>query len=241
MNGNEKQQSAWTKYTFDHYADEILDIAIIEDYCYVLIDDGSTTTLERFSLRQPAATTGWPYAVHLDRRQTVTGSYAGGDTSWGALELGTDPSKVRIVLGPDFAEPGTVLTPDSVNDLGVTISGDYTDGEVMIGLLYDASLELSRPYRYDREGNADLDAFLSVNRISAAVKNTGHLQIKSTLALRSDRTKTYEPATIAAYDLVRAWHGGLADELTTYLESTSPKPLAVTAVEWNVDYEPQLG
>ncbi len=175
----------------------------------------------------------WPWQVHLDRKVCLAGTYSAPNTSW---TLGfTDNTLNAIVLSNEFGAPGTVLTPDSNSAGTVTIAGDYSAGCVLIGRLYAMSVELSRFFRRNNRGVADINDWVQVQKVVAAYHNSGPFTLRAAMTNRTDRTKTFtqSPGSLsAAYATLEAWFNGRAEDLTVYIESTNPKPVIVSSLKF---------
>lgn len=249
FSGDRKEQSAWTIHEFDSNY-RIADIAIIDNACWMLVEDttgaGGRYFLENFCLNIQQEKTGWPYRIHLDRQVEIAlGTFAAGpnETTWILPYL--DNTVDAIVLGPDFTTPGTILTPTSVATVGgvtnVKAAGDQTAGEVTIGRKFNMKVELTRPFRRDRNGQAVIDARLTTRKIVTPHSNTGAYKIKSTLPLRADREVAFDVLPIDARGSVTAWHNGDAEEQVNTLENDSPKPSIINGVEYDTDFDPRRG
>ena len=186
-------------------------------------------------------TISWYALNHLDRQFILTGSYDSGadETTW-TLPV-TDNTVDTIILGPDFQEAGDIVGPDSVSGNTVKKDGDWSDGEVAIGRAYTMSIELTRPYIQDRNGNADTDAWVQIRQVVATFHNTGALTIRTSMLNRNDRKREMDVDPIDARGQLTAWHNGNAFEARTFIESYSPKPCTVIGVEFTVDYAPRRG
>lgn len=182
----------------------------------------------------------WYSLVHLDRMFVLTGVHAGGVTTW-TLPV-ADETLDTIVLGPDFGDDaGKIVAPDSVVGTAVTLAGDHTAGDVAIGRSYVMSVELSRPYQRDAEGNADITALLLVRQVSAMMHNAGAGDIRITDPLRDEHLVGFDVDPIARRKLLTSQGGGNAEDIRIFLENRTPKPSTFTAVEIRGDHEPRLG
>ena len=85
--GNERVQSAWSRFTFQ---DDIVNAFFIESDLYLVTEDGTNTHLEKMSLESGLVDTGESYAIHLDKRRAVSGLSP-------SYDAGTD--KTTIVAG----------------------------------------------------------------------------------------------------------------------------------------------
>ncbi len=188
----------------------------------------------------PPTTIPWDSLVHLDRMQLLTGTLSGADTVW-ALTF-TDDTIDTIVLGPDFGvNYGKVVEIDSNSGGTVTVGGvNYTAGEVAIGRAYTMSIELTRPYFRDRNGTADFDAGLQLMQVQTGHNQTGAYTLRAVQAGRSDRTVSLDLATVEKRGSLRGWFQGEVDDISLFIESSSPKPVTVTSVEYAVQYSPRM-
>jgi len=121
--GNERVQSAWSKFTFQ---DDIVNAFFIESDLYLVTEDGTNTHLEKMSLESGLVDTGESYAIHLDKRRAVSGL-----SPSPSYDAGTD--KTTIVAGYPIAnaevwsQGGTKATKDSSSSGNtIVVNGDYT-------------------------------------------------------------------------------------------------------------------
>jgi hypothetical protein len=119
--GNERVQSAWSRFTFQ---DDIVNAFFIESDLYLVTEDGTNTHLEKMSLESGLVDTGESYAIHLDKRRAVSGLSP-------SYDPGTD--KTTIVAGYPIAnaevwsQGGTKATKDaSSSENTIVVNGDYT-------------------------------------------------------------------------------------------------------------------
>lgn len=182
----------------------------------------------------------WYDIVHLDRIVSLTGTESGGTTTW-TLPFDDDTLNT-VVLGPSFgASNGTILTPTSNTGTTVTLTGDYTDGPVVIGRRFTMSVELTRPFIRDATDAPDPEAWVTTRKLVARYQNTGFLKILTTQANRANREVEFDPALIDARGDLIAWHNGNAEDIRHFLQNDNPKPSTVSMIEFNVDYAPREG
>jgi hypothetical protein len=98
--GNERVQSAWSRFTFQ---DDIVNAFFIESDLYLVTEDGTNTHLEKMSLESGLVDTGESYAIHLDKRRAVSGLSP-------SYDPGTDKTTIDAgyPIGPvfDFSNGG---------------------------------------------------------------------------------------------------------------------------------------
>lgn len=181
----------------------------------------------------------WPWQVHLDRKVILAGAYSSPNTTW-TLPF-TDNTLNAIVLSNEHGAPGTILTPDSNSAGSVVIAGDYSAGCAIIGRLYAMSVELSRFFRRNNRGVADLTDWVQVQKVVAAYHECGPFTLRASMTGRTDRTKTFtqdDGSLSAAYATLTAWFNGRADALTVYIESTNAKPVLVSSLKFLTQNSP---
>ena len=188
----------------------------------------------------------WPWEVRLDRKTCLAGVYSDPDTTW-TLPF-TDTTINRIVLGSDFGSAqGTILTPDSNDGTSVVIAGDYSAGCCMLGRTYDFSLELTRPFKRRPDNTVNLDTFTTIEKVIAAYHSSGPFTIRGSYDETGidDRSLTFtqddDSLSGATVKTLESWLTGPADELTIYIESTSPKPVIIPTIDIQCDHESRRG
>ena len=230
-NGNEKIQSAWTHFEFDS-GYRICDIVFVRNKYYMLIERDSQYIIESAVIAEEYPDTGWTFSPRLDSKHTLTGVYSSPNTTW-TLPI-NDESVDTIVLGPDFGDDAySSLTPDSVSGSTVTIAGDYSAGECIIGRSYSASVQLSRPYLKDYQGNSIMNASLYMNRIVLHYENTSDFSVRVSITGFDDQTSVFTTGdnSLDTGEHI-AWLTGKIDDTTEiYIENNSYTPSTITSVE----------
>jgi len=148
--GPRKEQSAWTKWTFDA-SYRIVDIAVIDDYLYMLIESQSQFVIEKVPIYEPAVG-NYPYSLHIDRQMELTGTYNGGTglTTWTLPTSLSDTTINSIVL-----RTGSTVTVLAAAGTTVTATGDYHSSAATLGRSYSMSITLSEPYPADYQAKVD--------------------------------------------------------------------------------------
>jgi hypothetical protein len=246
--GQEKAQSAWSKWTFTGY--DIEDIAVIDNDSYLLVDDGAAGfIIEKMPLvRQSATDAGndvpFLYTVHLDRQHEILGVESGGTTTWTLPDSYSDTTIDTIVAGPAFdidvssvVDSGAVITAGvTANGTTVTLLGDYNDDVCILGTAFTMSTQLSRQYIRDREDQAVVAGRAQVLRVSTNHKDTMAYDIRANMRGRSvDRTKSLSEATVSDGEMT-AYFSGNAKDLKLFIENATPKPSTISEVEIVIDH-----
>lgn len=185
----------------------------------------------------------WPWQVRLDRKLCLVGVYSDPDTTW-TLPF-TDATINRVVLSNDFANPGTTLTPDSNDGTSVVKAGDYSAGCAMLGRTYEMLIELTRFFRRREDGSADLDSWVSLQKVVAAYKESGPFTLKRTIGNHADKSVTFSQDDGEISDdstrTLEAWFDGIADDARIFIISENPKPVIVSSVDIVADVEDRRG
>lgn len=237
--GDQKRQSAWSKFIFGEN-DRIADIAVIGNHCYMLtrvnnsFNDSTGYILERFPLgndREPDA--GMPYTVHMDRWQLLAGEFGDPETGWtaasNALTIDT------VVLGPGFAgDAGTVLAASQAQT-DITVTGNYDTDRAYVGQCFTYNLTATEMYRRDRNGQADVMGQLNLRKIGIHHFETADYSLVVSDPRRADRNKAFSSDT-PQNGMLEAYFGGQSEDTTITVQSTSPKPTTVSAIEVEANY-----
>jgi hypothetical protein len=234
----ERVQSAWTRWTFDDV--RIVDIAIVKDELWMLMETLDGWTLEYLELGKAETPSGFPYAPIVDRQVQATGVHSAGTTTWTFST--PDPDRNVIVLGSDFgANTGRTLTPTDVTDYTVECDGDWDAGPAISGRLIDASIELSRPYIRDQNGVARPHDTLTHMEIRVSHVNTGAYSVSSAMTGRAARSKQFSKAGygIEESGTLRAFLNGDARTNTVTIASVDARPFTVVGIEHIMDHEPR--
>lgn len=196
--GNEKLQSAWSRWEF---SGRVVFAGSVDSTLYLLMwYDGSPEGparglyLERMELDPNAIDEGAPYSIHLDRRRRLTvAQYDSGTnitrfnkfiTASGVFNPDY-PSLQAVVstIGSGEQVAGQVLTPFYASALGLDlfphIDGDWRNKEVWFGVPFEFRFRFSTLYlRKASEGGpkADPTGRLQIRRMSINLGPTGYLK-----------------------------------------------------------------
>jgi hypothetical protein len=141
--GEQKAQSAWFKWTFDFY---VKAITIIDNYVYIIADNGTETSLEKINLER-ATETGFNFLVHLDHKtyHTDVTNYDSVD-NWSTWDLGHTFVN-ELLIGDwclvDLTTGKEIIGLVYVDATQVKVRGDYQGYSVVIGEKYTQSFTFS--------------------------------------------------------------------------------------------------
>lgn len=174
---NQKVQSAWNRWEFDA---DIVSMSVLNNRLFLIYEDDSGTHLGKIDLRGRELSKGLPFAVHLDRRYQLTGTYEAvqDETRFELpfdMPLGVD---VEIVLSGDFgSEAGRVITPSELAPNQFAIPGDYSGGEVYIGTTYVQRIVLSRVY-FTKGKEPILNGRIQLRNMLIGYRDSGYFTVE---------------------------------------------------------------
>jgi hypothetical protein len=187
--GEEKAQSAWSKWIFDG---EILGIGVINTIAYLVVKYDTEICLEKMEVEN-VNTGALDFRVYLDRLVDIQGSYDEETeitTFTLPYEIDTDEERMTIVA-PATGRP--LIGFDVEDATSLTISGDYSALTYHIGLGYTFRYRLSAWYLRDNQGQAKLVGRLQVRTLTLNFEDTGYFRLEVTPAGGSYReTMTHE-------------------------------------------------
>lgn len=191
-NGTEKVQSAWTRLTFGDSEDDayIYSAGAIDNFVYILVARGTQVCIEKFSADRQGADGTLGFAVLLDRRKALAGTYDAGNnwTTWTTPYL--HGGIAQVVKGPSFpANAGARLAVTYPTTTTVRAPGDQTGSTCIVGIPYRARIKFSRQYHRDQNGAAILTGRSQVRRMAFDYKDTGWFEVVVTPKARASRTK----------------------------------------------------
>lgn len=147
--GDQKLQSAWSKYTFGPRA-HVMGHAWMDSDLYVAVQHDDGVWIEHSRISDGFVDDGSEFTTYLDRRYT-----AGSETALpGTYDVIDDTTTFTLAFTPDEGDeiqvvtrgetPGVVLE-GTVNGAEVSVPGDYSGEPVWIGKKYTMLYEFSKP------------------------------------------------------------------------------------------------
>lgn len=257
-NGPEKVQSAWTRWRFaDDY--EIADAKFLKGKLWLLVTAGNEWGLEWMPTRGIGAETGFDYECYGDRQVELTGSYDG-NTDITSFDLSSFGLKAqgctlnRLLPGEDFganagnadyAPVGANWTyNDPLNGSIIKMTGDYSDGEVLLYRFVPYSLTLSDPFRRDQSGRPLLGDRCLVRKIGVSHLDTGEYTI--TIASGSNKTNATSVFTPPTGSFVESngYHATMVgeerDRVTLTISSNEPTLTQIAGIQFVCDFSAML-
>jgi hypothetical protein len=253
-NGDERVQRAWSRWTFEGYA-QILGIEFLDGRLYIIarMNDGSVH-LEKMYVERIAGPGDHPTAVLLDHRITQTGTYSSGTnlTTWTLPYPHDSEGDTGIVLSTDFGDgqTGRIIAATESGTATVTAVGDFSGGEAILGRKYEASLQLSKQYVREKAssgqlGRAITNGVLRMKRLFLQYEDTGYFEVVVTPEKRSAKTYTMTGRILGSgLDLLgggiplvpdgtfKCRVGSKGDTVQIVIRSATPIPFRITAIRW---------
>lgn len=149
--GDQKAQSAWFKWTFDFY---VKAITIIDNYVYIIADNGTDYALEKINLEREKDT-GLNFLIHLDHKTIFQTTHAydsvNNISTWDLVHNFTTEATMEPALAAGTSNWCLVnlSTGKEIDGLHWTsathvhVLGDYQATPVVIGLRYNQSYTFS--------------------------------------------------------------------------------------------------
>lgn len=242
-----KRQSAWTTWDFDNTIN-IIDIAVLGDFLYLFTTAaGYEYAIEKISLgREDAGAAA--YTVHMDRRVVLTGTYdAGNDRTEFVLPILAAGSTINAYVEEDGAydvNPGDGTwkygTADGLStDYKIAIPGDLSGQDITLGRYFRAETQLSRPYRRDQGGKAQIGDRLDIIQVFASFLEAGTFSIITTETNFAARTQTFTATGVVDEEgEFPAFLNTDMSKSTVVIRDDSPKPLKLCALQFEADASP---
>ena len=241
----QKQQSAWTKFTFDpSYL--IQDVTVLSGRVYMLTKTANLWFIERLpiideplscnydDIVDPAPAITEPYTTHLDRRfykASGSGTFNATDQRT-EFDLGvqTPGSTVNSCVNLSTGEEVPVVYWSGTT---VGVQGDVSAVNVVIGCKYTMSVELTRPYIRNEQGQAELDHDLLVDKIVVSHRDTGSYTVKAVRGAQ-ESTKEFSAADFGTETGEESFHEarGSVRLVRLLIESDKARPATIASVQY---------
>lgn len=196
--GNEKPQSAWSKWMFDG---DILGAGLINTTLYYVIKRDDEISFEKIQLENIAVNPDFDYRVCLDRQVRIQGDYDSltDITTW-ELPYTSEGSDIHAV------NPATGFAVNIKSNTGniITAKGDRSAREYTIGIPYQLRYRLSEWYTKDEKGVSVIDGKLQIRTLTLAYRDTGPFRLEITPERRETRVKRFSGAKIGVSTIGKA-------------------------------------
>ena len=258
-NGEKRVQSAWFRWLL---TGELVHHAILDDVYYVVVLSGGEHILEAIDVKKQDDTTligAENYPIHLDRHSQLSALSSG---SYNATT-----KKTTFAKPTGYASTGqlAVYNNNAGNDIGryakanivsgtqnLEVEGNWTGSTLMLGYLYDWSLELPTIFVTKAAGEktrSDTRSSLVIHRLHFAFGEIGNID---TVIKRKGRVDYTTNLSAAEIDSIKANELPVVEEfiqtipiyerntnLDIQIKSTHPSPATLHSMNWEGDYNPK--
>jgi len=180
----------------------------------------------------------YPYNPMLDSRVQLTGSYNFGTglTTW---TLPYADSTINAVVVGYGGNAGTVLTP-TVSGTSVTVAGNYSLGPCVLGRIYTKLIELTRPFKRDGSGIAQVSEKVRIDSIRLAHVQSMAYTIKASSPARPTRSKSFAVSGLSPDTAggLTAGFGGDAATVRHFIENSTAMPSCITGGQFAIESAP---
>ena len=217
--GNERIQSAWSKWIFDG---EVLGVEILNSEAYIIINRPDGTFLEKINLSKDDSESlmNIPTSVHLDRRVLLSGS--------GSTIPYTDNVQYITMAGRLVTDPEPYLLIGESVYAGVTFRKRYIFSEQVIK---------------DQNGQAMATARAQMRRLLLNYNKTGAFTLLIRPSYRDEKTLPFSPRVLgeginilneAVLDdgVFKAYILSQTSEVEIEIQSDSWLPCTFQSAEW---------
>jgi len=260
--GNERKQSAWFRWELPA---PLVHHVIMDDVYYTVVKSGTSYNIEAYDVKtqDDTITVGDSpdiYKVHLDCHKEIAAA---------SLGYSTDSKRTGVTTPAGFIHTDRQLavyvnkntTGGSSDNLGrfalatvvggnIEWDGDWTDGPVILGYVYDWLIEFPTIFATSGGGEgktrSDTRSSLIVHRLNFNFGSVGVIDSVLKRKGKKDYTKTYESLE---WDTYNSSTISIADEyihtvpayerntnLTVQLKSSHPTPATLHSMTWEGDY-----
>lgn len=198
--GQEKLQSAWTRWSFDGAT--VLNFEVVDSSLYVVLNRGGQTFIEGLRIAPGLTDNGQPL-TYLDRRigseKLPAPVYnATDDVTVYALPYGPDAATLRAVTRADGVNAQFLVCPVRVVDgVHVTLAGDTRGLSLYFGHLYEQRIKLSPIFARDADKGAVQEGRLQLLKMDLSYSETGYFRAQVTPVGRGAQVYEFNP-----------WEGG---------------------------------
>ena len=214
--GNEKLQSAWSKFTFGSDS-TILNADFIASELFLIVNRSDGVYFEKMNVSLGDIGTGEPYPVHLDRKVQLGSAaltYASGYTTINLTTLGYTPSTgdYQVVIKAHASLKAGEIFNVIWNGTTARVLGNITGATVAVGRKYTMKYQLSTiTVKAAQPGGgqkSDTEGRLQLRKISFNYADAGLFNILVTPQGRQTYTYTYSgkilgssSATLGSYSI----------------------------------------
>ena len=201
--GQEKLQSAWSKWTFPN-ASQVVDMAFDKGDLIVVLRRGGVLHIERMSCEQGLADAGMTYTAYLDQHVLkATGTYdAGTDKTKFTLPYQAPPGMVALTAPGGALPPGVRLGYSQiVAGPDVYFAGDLSAQPMRFGVPFRSEHQFSEFFKRSPDGKlADADGRLQLLSMAVTYSKSASFRVEVDCEARPTRTYTFTGRVVSDPD-----------------------------------------
>lgn len=243
FNGNERAQSAWSKWSFG--GDAIMDMFVIDDKMFMLrrqtslIDSNPRLKIDQFNLggsRTPDFA-GFSRDIHLDHMITKTGVTGSGVTTFTFSASEADVSRNVAV---DTAGNEYALTQNATGSQATISAAIGTS--MVLGRKFNMQMELGEVFMRTPQNQSIEGGRLSVKKMLVTHTQSGpyDVEIDSTLSSFVPTRTVQRTSTSVATGVLSVPVFGQARDITTTIKSNNSSPVTITSLEYHGTHSTNL-
>jgi hypothetical protein len=208
--GQEKLQSAWGTWEFEEGA-TILSCDFFDNIAYLVVERADGYHLERIRFRPGLKDTGLSYFTHLDRRvlsDDCTMTYSAQYDRTDIVLPYAPPANTQVVTVYSEADdhaPGIQMNVTLQGGNTISVPGDKTSWKFVIGVPYEQSFGLTRPYYLTQAPGgglmADTEAVIKVRDYLLDFTAAGYFKATFTPKYRDPVVKEFSGRILGATEL----------------------------------------
>ena len=218
--GDQKVQNAVFKWQFATDADTLVSYDVVGSTLYVLLErDGAWRVESVYTARSKDSQNqdNFEYPISLDGKQSLTGTYENGRTTWTSAI--TDEPVRLVVLGEEWSsvpvtsrQSGTTVFLDKSGSFlevridsptTFSVQGDYSAYPVVAGRDVDMTVQLSQQFMRDDSG-VPMDGTLQLKRMQVHYRNTGYFKVSVTPPGRQTHYSEYTGKQVGLFEFANA-------------------------------------
>lgn len=187
VNGNEKIQSAWSKWDIGSGA-TVVGMEWYDQVLYMAVTRGTATFLEKVEFPGKFTDTGLTWGIHLDRRFTATATTTGAVSGTTRVPL---PTGIAYASTPVVVIDGVQRPVNSMDSSYVTIIGSFNTKTAYVGLPYEMRWTFSRQFMR-AQGKPLIEGRFQLTYGSLAFEDTGHFKVTVTPKYKTPFTYVFD-------------------------------------------------
>lgn len=208
--GEEKLQSAWSTWEFEE-GTKVLSCDFFDNVAYLVVERPDGYHLERIRFRPNLTDTGLDYFTLLDRRvfsDDCTVTYSAQYDRTDIVLPYTPPANIQVATiysDTSAHAPGIQMNVTLQGGTTISVPGDKTSWKFVIGVPYEMSFGMTRPYYLTPAAGgglmADTEAVIKVRDFFIDFSAAGYFKATFSPKYRTDVVKEFAGRILGATEL----------------------------------------